>query len=195
MIHTGVGWILLAGLSSQQLLCTEKKYWKRFMLGLVGSDLQDCMGILIPLLAQCVGVYIFVVGPLPTYDYLASTHAVNAPRPSLFFTALPLPCIILNANWRMKMGEAWEQDWRLGINYPSSLPYYYRWNCLWHVVWVDPCLPYYYNTGSSLMRLFNPLVVSQKVGWLLDLLNCLQLKYYRPLTKFNEQSNCTPRCS
>ena len=68
-IHAGVGWVWLVRL-----------------------------GILIPLLAQCVGVYIFVVGPLPTYDYLTSTHAVNAPRPSLFFTALPLPCIILNTN-------------------------------------------------------------------------------------------------
>ena len=49
------------------------------------------LGTLIPLLAQCVGVYIFVVGPPPTY---VSTHAVNAPRPSPFFTALLLLCII-----------------------------------------------------------------------------------------------------
>ena len=33
-------------------------------------------------------------------------HVISVPRPSAFFTALPLPHIILNANQRTKMGEA-----------------------------------------------------------------------------------------
>ena len=37
-------------------------------------------------------------------------HLIGVPRPSLFLAALPLPCIILDANQRTKMGEAWEQD-------------------------------------------------------------------------------------
>ena len=83
VVHAGPrgGWVWLAGLSSQQL--------SRSMLVLVGSCLRDYivtiithreailkaihawvgwvwlvrLGTLIPLLAQCVGVYIFVVGP------------------------------------------------------------------------------------------------------------------------------------
>ena len=35
--------------------------------------------------------------PSPPYVYLASTHVINAPRPSLFFTAM---CIIVSANGR-----------------------------------------------------------------------------------------------
>ena len=32
-------------------------------------------------------------------------HVMNAPRPSPFFTGLPLPCIIVNANGRQKRGR------------------------------------------------------------------------------------------
>ena len=47
------------------------------------------------------------LGPSPPYVHLVSTscppdviHMMNAPRPSLFFAGLPLPCIIVNANRR-----------------------------------------------------------------------------------------------
>ena len=40
---------------------------------------------------------------------LLSTSLIT--RPSLYFTALLLPYIILNANQRAKMGEAWEPSW------------------------------------------------------------------------------------
>ena len=43
---------------------------------------------------------IFEYRPLPPYIHLTSTHVMNAPRPSPFFTGLPLPCIIVNANER-----------------------------------------------------------------------------------------------
>ena len=36
---------------------------------------------------------------------------LGVPRASLFFTTLPLLCIILNTNRRTKMGEAWEQGY------------------------------------------------------------------------------------
>jgi len=38
----------------------------------------------------------------PTYVDLMSTCISNSPRPSLFFTTLPLPCVIVNANQRTK---------------------------------------------------------------------------------------------
>ena len=40
----------------------------------------------------------------PPYVHFVSTHVINQPRPSLFFTALLLPCIILNTNQRTKNG-------------------------------------------------------------------------------------------
>ena len=36
-------------------------------------------------------------------------YMVSVPSSFLFFTTFPLSCIILNANWRTKAGEAWEQ--------------------------------------------------------------------------------------
>ena len=44
-----------------------------------------------------VCTYIFEYRPLPPYVHLMSTHVMNAPRPSLFFTDL-LPCIIVNTD-------------------------------------------------------------------------------------------------
>ena len=41
--------------------------------------------------------YIFEYWLLP---HLASTHVMNAPRPTPFFASLPFPCIIVNANRR-----------------------------------------------------------------------------------------------
>ena len=38
-------------------------------------------------------------------------HVIGVPRPFPFFAALPLPCIILNANRRTKTGEAWERGY------------------------------------------------------------------------------------
>ena len=37
------------------------------------------------------------------------SHMMNSPRSSTFFTALRLPCIMVNANWRANMGYAWER--------------------------------------------------------------------------------------
>ena len=42
---------------------------------------------------------------------------ISLPRPSLLFAALPLPCIILNANQRAKTGE-------LGLGTRLSLSLY-----------------------------------------------------------------------
>ena len=42
----------------------------------------------------------------PPYVHLASTHVMNAPRSSPFFAGLPLPCIIVNANGRYKLGRS-----------------------------------------------------------------------------------------
>ena len=53
---------------------------------------------------QCV---VFAVGPLPITSFTRPpdiTHMVDETRPSLFFCALTLPCIILNANRRTKNG-------------------------------------------------------------------------------------------
>ena len=48
--------------------------------------------------------------PLPPYVHLASTHVMNAPRPSLFFAGLPLPYnIFCERKQKVKTGEAWEQ--------------------------------------------------------------------------------------
>ena len=49
--------------------------------------------------------YTFECWPLPPYVHLASTHVMNAPRPSPLFAGLPLPCIIVNANGRLKRGK------------------------------------------------------------------------------------------
>ena len=53
-------------------------------------------------LAFKFSTYIFEYRPLPPYVHLASTHVMNASRPSLFFAGIPLPCIIENANRRPK---------------------------------------------------------------------------------------------
>ena len=50
-------------------------------------------------LAFKFSAYIFEYRLLP-YVHLASTHVVNALRPSLFVIDLPLLCIIVNANGR-----------------------------------------------------------------------------------------------
>ena len=42
-------------------------------------------------------------------NYKLSKHMLSVPRPSPFFDALLLPCIMLNANRRPKMGEARER--------------------------------------------------------------------------------------
>ena len=49
----------------------------------------------------------FVVGHTPPYVTLSPTdiiHVIGVPRPSLFFCALPLSCVILNTNRRTKTG-------------------------------------------------------------------------------------------
>ena len=54
-----------------------------------------------------------------TYVHLVPTDVVrviSVPRPFPFFTALPLPCIILNANRRTSTGETWE----LGYHYTNT---------------------------------------------------------------------------
>ena len=40
--------------------------------------------------------------PMSTSHPPDISHMMSIPRPSLFFAALPLPCIILNANRRTK---------------------------------------------------------------------------------------------
>ena len=55
-------------------------------------------------LAFKFSMYIFEYRPLPPYVQLASTHVMNAPRPSPIFAGFPLPCIIVNANEREKWG-------------------------------------------------------------------------------------------
>ena len=43
---------------------------------------------------------LFECGPLPPTSTLCPSdviHVISVPRPSLFFTALPLPCFVLNA--------------------------------------------------------------------------------------------------
>ena len=47
---------------------------------------------------------LFECGPFPTLRPPDFMHVVSVPRPSLFFAALLLPCIILNANQRTKNG-------------------------------------------------------------------------------------------
>ena len=58
---------------------------------------------------------LFECGPLPPPMSTSCPpdviHMIGVPRPSLFFTALPLLCIILNANSRTKTGEAWERGY------------------------------------------------------------------------------------
>ena len=53
---------------------------------------------------------LFECGPLPMSTSCPPDviHVIGVPRPSPFFATLPLPCILLNANWRTKTGEAWE---------------------------------------------------------------------------------------
>ena len=53
-------------------------------------------------LAFKFATYIFEYQPLPPYVYLTSTHVMNAPRPSPFFTSLLLPCIIVNCGYGEK---------------------------------------------------------------------------------------------
>ena len=56
--------------------------------------------------------HVFECRPLSPYVHFASTwHHSRVPRPSLFSAAL-LSCIILNINWRTKMGEAWERGYK-----------------------------------------------------------------------------------
>ena len=53
-------------------------------------------------------------GQRPPYVHLASTKRHSRDRCSQafpVFRALPLPCIILNANRRIKTGEAWERGY------------------------------------------------------------------------------------
>ena len=57
-------------------------------------------------------VHYLNVDPFPS-SYVKSTscppdiaHVISVPKPSLFFTALPLLCVILNTNWRAKWGRA-----------------------------------------------------------------------------------------
>ena len=38
------------------------------------------------------------------------TRVLNSPRPSLFYAALPLPCVIVNANQRDKTNKKTEQN-------------------------------------------------------------------------------------
>ena len=38
-------------------------------------------------------------------------HVIGVPRPSPFFAALLLPCVILNANRRTNTGNAWERGY------------------------------------------------------------------------------------
>ena len=50
---------------------------------------------------------LFECGPLPpTFTLLPPDiiHVIGVLRPSPFFTALPLPCIIMNVNQRTKNG-------------------------------------------------------------------------------------------
>ena len=51
-------------------------------------------------LAFKFSMHTFKYGLLSPYTHLASTHVINAPRPSLFFTGLLLPCITVNTNGR-----------------------------------------------------------------------------------------------
>ena len=61
-------------------------------------------------------------------------HMISVPNP---FIALPLLCIILNANWRAKMGEAWEQGYSKwssfavvctkGLRTRQALHWFYLW--------------------------------------------------------------------
>ena len=51
-------------------------------------------------LAFKFSTYIFEYWPFPPYLQLTSTHVMNAARSSPFFAALPLACIIVNANRR-----------------------------------------------------------------------------------------------
>ena len=77
---------------------------------------------------------VHVVGPRPPYDHLTSIHLWSFRRSS-FFTALTLLCIILCANQRTKMKEAWERARLLTlcvamrthlsiVLVPSVLPHY-----------------------------------------------------------------------
>ena len=49
--------------------------------------------------------YIFKYWPLPPYVHLASTHVMNAPRPSLLFVALLLLCVIVQTEGKNKMSR------------------------------------------------------------------------------------------
>ena len=78
---------------------------------------------------QCI---VLAVGPLSPYVHLVSTHMMNAPRSSPFFTGPLFPCVIVNANRQWK----WEGLWtRLGasgnppyFSLPGSLLHYHTSN-------------------------------------------------------------------
>ena len=67
---------------------------------------------------------LFKHGPLPPKSNLHPPdiiHVISVPSPSPFFTVLPLPCIILNANQRTKVGEAWEWGYMQTTNWAHQM--------------------------------------------------------------------------
>ena len=67
---------------------------------------------------------LFKHGPLPPKSNLHPPdiiHVISVPSPSPFFTVLPLPCIILNANQRTKVGEAWEWGYMQTTNWAHQI--------------------------------------------------------------------------
>ena len=76
---------------------------------------------------------LFECEPLPAYIHLASTRCHSRDRCSQtfpFFATFLLPCIILSATQRTKMGEAWEQNYShttCVLSFALSL------NLIWHL--------------------------------------------------------------
>ena len=72
--------------------------FERSTMSLDSRPLQDAWKLLVltgKKLAFKFNTWILVP---PPYVHLASTHMMNAPRPSPFLAELPLPCIIMSAN-------------------------------------------------------------------------------------------------